>query len=57
MYSSKEIPLKISITKNDTTLLAQATGQSAFPLDATDKNIFKFEQAGIILEFNSTDKK
>ncbi len=57
VYSSKEIPLKITITKNDKKLMAQATGQSAFPLDATDKNIFKFEQAGIVLEFQPADKK
>ena len=57
VYSSKEIPLKITISKNDKTLMAQATGQSAFPLEATDNNIFKFEQAGIVLEFKPTDKK
>ena len=56
IYSSKDIPLKIAVTKNDTTLMAQATGQSAFPLDASDKNIFKFDQAGIILEFMPANK-
>lgn len=56
IYSSKDIPLKITVTKNDTTLMAQATGQSAFPLDASDKNIFKFDQAGIILEFMPANK-
>lgn len=57
IYSSKDIPLKITITKNDKTLMAQATGQSSFPLEATDKNIFKFDQAGIVLEFKPSDKK
>jgi hypothetical protein len=57
VYSSTEIPLKITITKDDKTLMAQATGQSAFGLEATEKDIFKFDQAGIILEFNPTDKK
>ncbi len=56
IYSSKDIPLKITVTKNDTTLMAQATGQSAFPLNASDKNIFKFDQAGIILEFMPANK-
>ena len=56
IYSSKDILLKIAVTKNDTTLMAQATGQSAFPLDASDKNIFKFDQAGIILEFMPANK-
>jgi len=57
VYSCTEIPLKITITKDDKTLMAQATGQSAFGLEATEKDIFKFDQAGIILEFNPTDKK
>ena len=56
IYSSKDIPLKITVTKNDTTLMAQATGQSAFPLNASDKNIFKFDQAGIVLEFMPANK-
>ncbi len=56
IYSSKDIPLKITVTKNDTTLMAQATGQSAFPLVASDKNIFKFDHAGIVLEFMPANK-
>lgn len=56
-YSSKDIPLKVTVTKSDTTLMAQATGQSAFPLEAADKNIFKFDQAGIVLEFKPAEKK
>jgi len=57
VYSSKDIPLKITITKNDKTLIAQATGQSAFGLEATEKDKFKFDQAGVVLEFNPTDNK
>lgn len=57
VYSSKDIPIKITVTKNDKTLMAQATGQSAFGLEAIDKDKFKFEQAGVVLEFNPTDKK
>ncbi|MEI9921423.1 MAG: serine hydrolase domain-containing protein [Bacteroidota bacterium] len=52
VYSSTQIPLKITITKNAATLFAQATGQSSFPLDATEKDKFKFDPAGIIMEFN-----
>lgn len=55
VYSSMQIPLKITITKNNTTLIAQATGQSSFPLEATEKDKFKFDQAGVKMEFN-TDK-
>jgi len=57
VYSSNDIPLKITITKNDKTLIAQATGQSAFGLEAIEKDKFKFDQAGVIMEFNPTDKK
>jgi len=51
VYSSSEFPLKITVTKDKTTLFAQATGQAAFALDATDKDKFKFETAGIVIEF------
>jgi D-alanyl-D-alanine carboxypeptidase len=51
VYSSKQLPLKITITKNDTILTAQATGQPSFPLEATDKDIFKFDAAGIQMAF------
>lgn len=55
-YASAQIPLKVTITKNGNTLLAQADGQSSFPLEATSANSFQFEKAGIALEFNA-DKK
>ena len=55
-YTSNQIPLKITITKDAYNLIAQATGQSPFPLEATQKDIFKFDLAGIILEFNTTLK-
>ena len=55
VYSSKEIPLKITITKDNNVLIAQATGQPAFPLEASGKDIFRFDQAGVVLEFNPTD--
>jgi D-alanyl-D-alanine carboxypeptidase len=55
-YASTEIPIKIDVTIKDDKLFAQGTGQPAFPLEATETTIFKFEQAGIVLEFN-TEKK
>lgn len=51
-YSGPDLPLKITITKDNLKLIAQATGQSSFPLDATEKNKFEFLAAGIKLEFN-----
>jgi len=56
VYSSKQTPLKVTITKNGNTLIAQATGQPSFTLEATEKDKFKFDRAGIVLEFNPTDK-
>lgn len=52
VYSSTQIPLKITITKDKTTLISQATGQSSFPLEATGKDKFEFDPAGIKVEFN-----
>jgi len=49
-YSSSQIPLKIAITKNNTALFAQATGQGAFPLEA--KGDHKFVYAGITVQFD-----
>lgn len=57
LYSSKEMPLKITVGKEGNTLTAQATGQGAFPLEATEKDIFKFDGAGITLEFNPEKKE
>jgi CubicO group peptidase (beta-lactamase class C family) len=55
-YSSLQMPLKITITKDNTTLFAQATGQGAFPLEATEKDKFRFDEDGVKVEFNN-DKK
>jgi len=56
-YGSLQIPLKISISKKDNTLIAQATGQPSFPLEATAANIFKFDAAGVVLEFNAEKRE
>ncbi len=54
-YSSKDLPLKITVTKEGKILTAQATGQSSFRLEATEKGKFKFEPAGVVLEFDPAD--
>jgi CubicO group peptidase (beta-lactamase class C family) len=51
-YSSKSVPIKITIAENNGQLTAQATGQSAFPLTATSETEFVFETAGIQLIFS-----
>ncbi len=47
----------MTITKNNLTLIAQATGQSSFPLEAESKNMFVFNQADIKLEFLPNTKQ
>lgn len=53
VYANPEFPLKITVTKDDKGLYAQATGQSAFPLDATANDKFKFDPAGISIQFDA----
>jgi CubicO group peptidase (beta-lactamase class C family) len=56
VYSSKQLPLKMTITKANGKLFGQGTGQPSFPLESTAKDKFEFKQAGVILEFNPADK-
>lgn len=56
IYGSTQIPIKITISQKDNVLIAQATGQPSFPLNASTNTVFTFDAAGIVLEFNS-DKK
>lgn len=51
-YVSKEAMMTIEITKKDRILIAQAVGQAAFNLDAAEKDVFTFEFAGIVMEFD-----
>ena len=52
VYSSANLPQKITISKDGAQLTAQATGQSAFTLQPAGKDKFKFDTAGIAMEFN-----
>jgi len=56
-YATKEMPMKINIFVKDKVLMAQATGQGAFPLEATSKTSFKFDTAGIVIDFNPAKKE
>lgn len=55
-YVTDALPLKLAITKDGTTLIAQATGQQQLYLEATDKDVFSFDKAGIVLKFNPEKK-
>jgi hypothetical protein len=57
VYSSKELPIKIAITKQGTSLMAQATGQSSFTLQAIAKHVFAFEDEGIVFTFDPIKKE
>jgi D-alanyl-D-alanine carboxypeptidase len=53
VYSSPQVPFKLTITREGSTLQAQATGQPSFPLEATAQDKFKIESEGIVLEFDA----
>ena len=55
-YTSDQIPLKITVSRNGSTLSAQASGQAAFPLEANGKHHFAFSPAGIVLTFDPAEK-
>jgi CubicO group peptidase (beta-lactamase class C family) len=56
-YAKEDFPLKINVTKEGNQLFAQATGQSAFPLEAIEKDVFEFSAANIKMEFNPKEKQ
>ncbi|MCP4443215.1 MAG: beta-lactamase family protein [Aureispira sp.] len=56
VYASPQLPIKLTITKEGMILKGQGTGQAAFPLEAVDKLLFKFEQAGVVIEFEAVEK-
>ena len=57
IYSSPTFPLKITISKKENVLIAQATGQPSFPLEAYEKDKFKFDQAMLKMEFIPNEEK
>lgn len=50
-YASKEIPLKINIKADNGQIIAQATGQGAFPLNPVSATEFVFDPAGVSMTF------
>lgn len=50
-YASVGVPVKIAIFIQDKKLMAQATGQSAFPLEATSVTNFTCDMYGIEINF------
>ncbi|HEX3387116.1 MAG TPA: serine hydrolase domain-containing protein [Mucilaginibacter sp.] len=54
VYSSTQIALKITITKDKATLIAQGSGQPQFPLAPTAPDKFSADAVGASLEFDPT---
>ncbi|CAG5069392.1 D-aminopeptidase [Dyadobacter sp. CECT 9623] len=57
VYASNQIPIKITVTRSGNSLTAQATSQPSFTLEATERHKFKFDAAGLVMEFNPPEKK
>ncbi|WP_353719990.1 serine hydrolase domain-containing protein [Dyadobacter sp. 676] len=51
VYSSKQLPLKMTIWRHGDRLLAKATGQSSFRLTPVKKDVFRFDAARVTMEF------
>ena len=55
-YTSTEMPLGITFFIENKTLMAQGTGQQAFPLDAISNTNFEFSSAKLQIEFSEDGK-
>jgi D-alanyl-D-alanine carboxypeptidase len=51
VYATSELPVKITISRSGTVLKAHPTGQSAFTLEASTRNVFRFDVAGVVMTF------
>ena len=51
-YTCEQLKMDVEITSTGTQLVAQATGQSAFPLDAISETEFEFKAAGVKMVFD-----
>src|SRR6218665_3771741 len=54
VYSTKAIPLKLTIKLEGDHLTGQGTGQPAFPLESVSETEFKFDPAGVVIIFPKT---
>jgi hypothetical protein len=51
-YTCEQLKMDVEITSTGTKLVAQATGQPAFPLDAISETEFEFKAAGVKMVFD-----
>jgi len=57
VYSSKELPFKTTITRENTTLIAQGTGQPQFALVPVAQDRFVIDETGTILDFEPSKNR
>lgn len=55
VYTTDQLPMEIEVFIDGKTLKAQATGQQSFPLTANSKTKFRFDAAGLVMEFDSLE--
>lgn len=57
IYASKQIPLKLTISRKNGGLTCQATGQMPFALTAHGDHRFSFDMAGITIRFDPDNRR
>ncbi len=53
VYASKQIPVKLEITREGNNLMAEPTGQDKIMLSNTVKDTFTYETAGVVMIFDT----
>jgi hypothetical protein len=53
VYSNTELQMKITISKENNALQLQATGQNAVTLESSEKDVFRFDPAGVEIDFRT----
>ncbi|MCC2605816.1 serine hydrolase domain-containing protein [Planctobacterium marinum] len=56
-FSSEDLPLDIRVFIENQKLMAQASGQGAFPLTAYSELEFRFDPAGIVIKYDADSLK
>ncbi len=54
-YATDQLPMDMELFIEGDVLKAQATGQQAFPLTANSETKFRFDPAGVVMEFDSLE--
>ncbi|MDF2454313.1 MAG: hypothetical protein K0R51_306 [Cytophagaceae bacterium] len=57
LYACKELPIKLTISKDKQQLSAQATGQGSFSIEAVTEVQFKSDMAQATFDFNAAKKE